>query len=130
TAAPSSIPPRVAPQAAPQGDAPSASSTQPTAVKVPEVAPPTSRKPGCPDARETRMLLWAWNAQQGLLFANGGTQATEGSLMGKSGVNLKLSPQDAVDQMQAELVKCASELAKGHHDCTARPHFLPLIAPP
>jgi OOP family OmpA-OmpF porin len=119
TAAPSSIPPRV--------DPPSVSSTQPAAVKVAEVAPPTSRKPGCPDAREIRMLLWAWNAQQGLLFASGGTQATEGSLMCKNGVNLKLSRQDAADQMQAELVKCAGELARGHDDCTAGAHFVAIM---
>ncbi|HEX7839510.1 MAG TPA: OmpA family protein [Kofleriaceae bacterium] len=122
-AAPSSIPPSTLPRLEP----PSVSSTPPSAAKVAEVAPPTSSKAGCPDARETRMLLWAWNAQQGLLFANGGTQATEGSLMCKNGVNLKLSRQDVVDQMQAELVKCASELAKGHDDCTAGAHFVAIM---
>ena len=125
-ATPSSIPPRVTPPATPAADP---GATPPSAAKVAlaGVAPPTSSKPGCPDARETRMLLWAWNAQQGLLLANGGAQATEGSLMCKNGVNLKLTRQDAVDQMQAELVKCAGELARGHADCTAGAHFVAIM---
>jgi OOP family OmpA-OmpF porin len=122
-ATPSSIPPRVPSQA----DPPGASPTPPGAAKVAELAPPAAGKAGCPDAREIRMLLWAWNAQQGLLFATGGTQATEGSLMCKNAVNLKLSRQDAVDQMQAELVKCAGELARGHDDCTAGAHFVAIM---
>src|SRR5689334_7754992 len=87
-------------------------------------APPTGGKAGCANLPETRMLIWAWNAQQGLLFANGGAQATEGSLMCRNGVNLKLTRQDAADQMQAELVKCAGELAKGNADCTAGAHYV------
>src|SRR5262249_61450427 len=51
----------------------------------------------------------------------------EGSVRSKSGVTLKLSRQGAVDQMQAELVKCASELAKGHDDCTAGAHFVAIM---
>jgi outer membrane protein OmpA-like peptidoglycan-associated protein len=116
---PSSIPPRV--------DTPSVSSPKPTGERVAAVAPPTSGKAGCPATRETRMLIWAWNAQQGLLFANGGAQATEGSLMCKDGVNLKLTRQDAVDQMQAELVKCASELATGHDDCAGGAQFVAIM---
>ncbi|HEY0195736.1 MAG TPA: hypothetical protein VGC42_31695 [Kofleriaceae bacterium] len=114
---PSSIPPKA--------DLPTGA---PAATRlVAGVTPPSSSKPGCPDAAETRMLIWAWNAQQGLLFANGGAQASEGSLMCKNNVNLKLTRQDAVDQMQAELVKCASELAKGAADCTGGTHFVAIM---
>ncbi|HET7502762.1 MAG TPA: OmpA family protein [Kofleriaceae bacterium] len=102
-------------------------STVPPRVVAPTIAPPTSTKAGCPGIAETRMLIWAWNAQQGLLFASGGAQATEGSLMCKDGVNLKLTRQDAVDQMQAELVKCATELARGHDDCAGGAHFVAIM---
>ncbi|HEU4731592.1 MAG TPA: OmpA family protein [Kofleriaceae bacterium] len=102
-------------------------STVPPGIMAPVIAPPTSAKAGCPGLPETRMLIWAWNAQQGLLFASGGAQATEGSLMCKDGVNLKLTRQDAVDQMQAELIKCASELARGRDDCTSGAHFVAIM---
>lgn len=118
-AAPASVPPKA--------ELPVTASTVPPRAASPTIAPPTSGKAGCPEVPATRMLIWAWNAQQGLLLANGGAQATEGSLMCKNGVNLKLTRQDMVDQMQAELVKCAGELAKGHDDCTTGAHYVAIM---
>lgn len=114
----------VAPSVPPRAELPTGPTTGPTTTGAP-VAVTTAPSapalpvaaPGCAKLPETRMLLWAWNAQQGLLHATGGPQASEGSLMCKYGVNLKLVRQDAVDQMQAELIKCARELAAGHDDC-------------
>ncbi len=83
--------------------------------------------PGCPGLPETRMLIWAWNAQQGLLYANGGVHAAASSLMCKHGVNLTLTRQDMVDQMQAELVKCATELGKGADDCATGAHYVAIM---
>jgi outer membrane protein OmpA-like peptidoglycan-associated protein len=96
-------------------------------VSVPSVAVPTSDKPGCSNLPEVRMEIWAWNAQQGLLFATGGPRAVEGSLMCKYGVNLALTRQDAVDQMQAEMLKCASELAHGKDDCSHGVHYVAIM---
>jgi outer membrane protein OmpA-like peptidoglycan-associated protein len=113
------------PSVPPRAELPTASSSVPP--KVPTIVAPTSAKPGCTGIAETRMLIWAWNAQQGLLFANGGAQATEGSLMCKNGVNLKLIRQDMVDQMQAELIKCAGELATRHENCASGAQFVAIM---
>ena len=116
-----------APSVPPKADLrPTTQEAKSTAV-VPTIAPPTSTRAGCTDHSEVRMLIWAWNAQQGLLFANGGPQAVEGSLMCKHGVNLKLIRQDMVDQMQAELIKCAAELGRGHADCTGGAHYVAIM---
>ncbi len=58
---------------------------------------------------EIRWMLWAWNAQMGVVFANGGAKTTKGSIMEKKGINLNLIRQDEVPQMQANLVKFANE---------------------
>src|SRR5438067_792134 len=42
---------------------------------------PVPDKPGCADKPEVRFYHWAWNAQMGLMYATGGKQAAEGSLM-------------------------------------------------
>ncbi|MEI6410117.1 MAG: OmpA family protein [Bacteroidota bacterium] len=69
--------------------------------------PMPSSSPAKVGGPEVRWLLWAWNAQMGLMFANGGAETTEGSLMAKNGVNLHLTRQDDVPQMQASLIKFA-----------------------
>src|SRR5215471_4737902 len=83
--------------------------------------------PGCASEQEVRMLVWAWNAQMGLMFATGGPQATTGSLMCKEGVNLKLIRQDDSGKMQEALVAFANELKSGVANPTKGAHFVAIM---
>lgn len=56
--------------------------------------------------------IMAWNSQLGLMFANGGPQTTEGSLMEKNGVNLTILRQDNINQSGQDLIKFATEYKK------------------
>jgi len=84
-------------------------------------------RPGCEDRPEVRFLHWAWNAQMGMMFATGGKQATEGSLMCKNGVNLKLTRQDDAGKMQEELITFATELQRGDDQPRQGAHFVAIM---
>jgi len=86
-----------------------------------------STEPGCTDRPEVRFLVWAWNAQMGAMLANGGPQATRGSLMCKQGVNLKFIRQDDAAKMQEELVAFATELSQGNANPTRGAHFVAIM---
>ncbi|MEZ0326900.1 MAG: hypothetical protein ACAH95_13455, partial [Fimbriimonas sp.] len=90
------------------------------------VAMPGS-SPGCTDEPEMRFLLWAWNSQMGLMFANGGQQAAQNSLMCANDVNLKLIRQDDPTKMQEELVTFAQELKRGTANPTKGAHFVAIM---
>ena len=83
--------------------------------------------PGCTSDPEVRMLVWAWNAQMGLMFATGGLQATSGSLMCKERVNLRLIRQDDSSKMQEALVAFATELKGGNPNPTKGAHFVAIM---
>ena len=114
-----------------------AESTVPKRVDLPALNPsvasnvPAAPLPGatagCNDLPEVRMLVWAWNAQMGLMFANGGPQATSGSLMCKERVNLKLIRQDDSGKMQEALVAFATELKGGVSNPTKGAHFVAIM---
>lgn len=105
------------------------------AVRDPESAPTTAGRPvrmpgtalGCSDKTELRALVWAWNAQLGWMFANGGPQATVGSLMCEHGVNLKFTRQDDAEQMKAELLKFATSLKNGDNEPREGAHFVAIM---
>src|SRR5437016_5463299 len=84
-------------------------------------------EPGCTDKPEVRFLIWAWNAQMGGLFANGGPQAAKGSLMCKNGVNLKFIREDDTGKMQEALVTFATELSKGSKNPSKGAHFIAIM---
>lgn len=90
-------------------------------LTLPGTAVATSDKP------EMRMLLWAWNSQMGLMFANGGASTTKGSLMDKYDVNLKLERQDMVDKMQEGLVTFATELSNGNPNPSTGAHYVSIM---
>lgn len=71
-----------------------------------------------------RAEIWAWNAQMGYIYANGGVNTTRNSLMEKHGVNLKLIRQDDTGQMQNDLIACAKELHDGADQCSSGTNFV------
>src|SRR4051794_31544285 len=87
----------------------------------------TPARAQCADKPEVRFYHWAWNAQMGLLLANGGKQADPGSLMCKAGVNLKLIREDNTDQMQALMATLAEGLKKGEKQPKAGAHFVAIM---
>jgi OmpA-OmpF porin, OOP family len=99
SSAPSS---NVPPSAALPGEAPSG--TFPTIVEGP---------PGCANLPKVRFYHWAWNAQMGIMLANGGKVSQKDSLMCQNGVFLELVREDNVDQMQSELAVFAESYARG-----------------
>lgn len=68
--------------------------------------------------------IWEWNAQMGLILANGGPRTTAGSLMEKHGVNLQLVRQDDTNKMQEDLIGCAKELSGGAPSCSTGANFV------
>jgi len=83
--------------------------------------------PGCEDQTEVRFYHWAWNAQMGLMFATGGPQATDGSLMCKNGVNLKFTREDDATKMQEALIAFATDLEKGNPQPRNGAHFVAIM---
>ncbi len=71
-----------------------------------------------------RTEIWAWNAQMGFIYANGGVDTTRNSLMEKHGVNMKLVRQDDTTQMQNDLIACAKELRDGANQCSGGANYV------
>lgn len=94
----------------------------PISPRMKEVTMPGNNKAGGSD--QIRGLVWAWNAQMGMMFANGGSETTSGSLMAKNGVNLKLSRQDDASKMQEGLVEFATALSQGNAQPSRGCHFV------
>jgi len=82
---------------------------------------------GCTDKPEVRLLGYAWNAQMGMHFANGGPQATHGSLMCNHGVNFKFSRQDDNSKLQEALTAFATQLSQGTANPDKGAHFVTIM---
>ncbi len=107
-----------------KADLPEAGESAAAAVKA--VALPGTGA-GCADLTEVRMLIWAWNAQMGAMFANGGERSTQGSLMCGKGVNLRFIRQDDVSKMQEDLITFANELKGGNPHPSKGAHFVSIM---
>lgn len=90
-------------------------------LKMPSDQPANLSEP------EIRMLVYAWNAQMGLMFSNGGPKTTQGSLMANNNVNLSLARQDDNDKLQNALVAFATQLSKGNAQPTDGAHFVAIM---
>ena len=82
---------------------------------------------GCTDKPAVRLLGYAWNAQMGMHFANGGPQATRGSLMCNHGVNLKFIRQDDNGKLQEALTSFATQLSQGSANPDKGAHFVTIM---
>src|SRR5438874_4775412 len=108
----------------PKADLPAANTSAASSVPA---APLPGNAAGCSNSTEVRFLVWAWNAQMGAMFANGGPQATRGSFACNNQVNLMLKRQDDTGKMQEELIAFANELHGGKAQPTKGSHFVAIM---
>lgn len=63
-----------------------------------------------------RITEYAWNANSGMIVANGGPRTTKGSLMEKDNVNLEFVKLDQVTDLRASLLNFATEYNAGNEN--------------
>lgn len=82
---------------------------------------------GCTDAFPMRWKGYAWNAQTGAFFANGGPESTDGSLMCQNGIHLSFARHDDNNVLQTALVDFATAFKNGQDNPSVGTHFITLM---
>jgi outer membrane protein OmpA-like peptidoglycan-associated protein len=86
---------------------------------------PTTSPDGCDSP--SRNDVWAWNADIGWLYSNGGIDTTKGSLADKHGACQHFIFQPDTGQMQNDLLACAKDLSKST-ECSGGVNFVAIMA--
>lgn len=73
---------------------------------------------------EIRVGIMGWNAQTGLMYANGGEQTTEGSFMAKEGLNVHLICQNNCNEQANQLYAFAQDYASGNRNTGKGYHMI------
>jgi len=98
-------------------------------AKIADVKPevfPSSIPNGCQDP--IRAENWAWNANMGWNYSNGGIDTTKGSIAEKYGVCEHIGRQDDNAQMQNDLLACAKDLKEPHStECSNGVQFITIM---
>lgn len=66
------------------------------------------------DKPVVKIAGYAWNAQSGIIVANGGPKTTKGSIMEKNAVNLEIIRQDWLTEIRNLQMKFVDEFDKGN----------------
>lgn len=77
--------------------------------------PPPSVEPAKSGPPTIKIMHYAWNAHRGLIYANGGSRTTKGSIMDVAGVDLALQREDMNDKLQAAVMSAAKATKSGQH---------------
>ncbi|MEQ8415566.1 MAG: OmpA family protein [Imperialibacter sp.] len=75
--------------------------------------PSTSTSSDVSNKPLVRIAAYAWNAQSGIIVANGGPKTTKGSLMEQNGVNLEIIRQDWLSELRNMQMKFIEEYDNG-----------------